>query len=223
MFKRLTPVGRPTMVRNILQVHSEATRDELLKGARWYGDAHAAAALIARETGVQVRTVAAVISALSPSNMWHRNVLDAAEYCKAWRDGLDRPSASTYGAQQRKAWNILHAERGSDLLSFFAARSYKTRAFFLSIAEPETTHGTVVVDGHTYNIACGVYQPLDRVPDLSKKGRYFPVAEAFVAAGIIADVTPQALQATCWLAWRRIYRYHQDDFHPIVTTKRYDA
>lgn len=219
-WKRLTPYGRVKMVRNVLGMFEQATEGERTYGEAWYRVAHNAADRIGRVNGVGTRTVAAVIAALSPSNEWQSNLVDAERYVQAHVGGMDRPGSRTYGPNQRKAWDILAAGPG-DLLRFFGPTAPKTRAFFLSIAEPNENHGTVVVDGHTYNIACGVYTSLSEVPDLGALGRYLPVSEAFCASAVIAGLTPQAMQATCWLTHRRLHLdVRADDFHPLITTSR---
>ena len=85
---------------------------DIASGIAWYDEAHDVASEIELETGVSVWTAAAVLAALSPSNKWERNILDAQNLCEAWSTGR-APSdvrCCTYNANKDKAWRILEGE-----------------------------------------------------------------------------------------------------------------
>ena len=203
--RNLLPTSNAKMRANIRTVWEAATPEERAMGARWYMDAHDHARNMARRYHVPFPTTVAVISALSPSNLWSQNLKDAAAFLEAFTRGdKDRPLAQTYGPNADKAWNILQ-DGEADPLGYFEGRAHKTRAFYLSILEPGRTQGIVVVDGHALNVALGRRVPLSEVPNLSAMGRYFPVSDAYVHVADDLGIVASTLQATTWLAWRRMH------------------
>jgi len=205
---------------NVLRIYAQATEGEREYGENWYPVAHKAAARIARTTGFTVRQIAGVLSALSPSNRWHQNIVDAERFAIAARDGKSQPSASTYPIGRAKAWDIL-TEVVEDPEEVFTATqtSMKTHAFFLSIAGPFSSVDLVVVDGHAWNIATNNRKPLGEVGTITPK-RYKEASRCYVRAAMQAGVTPQAMQATCWLAWRRLASPQTQLEDILLTTER---
>lgn len=215
---------RSQMVANVLAVYDQATEGEREYGEQWYRTAHAAAARIGRKHDVPARTVAAVISALSPSNKWHQNIVDAERFVEAYANGRryeqGEPGASTYPVGRHKAWDILHGMYDDVEDAFLTGTAKKTHAFFLSIARPLDNIYTVTVDGHMYNVARDERTPLSEVPDLNSAGRYEDVSDAVVEASAARGVTPQAMQATTWLVWRRLDNWQLGLGDMLLTTER---
>jgi hypothetical protein len=82
------------------------------------------------------------------------------------------------------------------------SRAPKTSAFFRLIRDGGNAHD-VCVDGHAYNIYAGVGRTLEDAGSLSA-GQYREAAEAYREAARRAGVEPHVMQATTWLAQRRI-------------------
>jgi hypothetical protein len=208
---------------NVRLMWDRSTEGEREYGERWYPVAHKAAARIGAVYGFHVRQVSAVISALSPSNQWHQNLVDAEAYCEqAARKAPPRrpPSASTYPVGRTKAWDILFGMYDDPEDAFLTGTAMKTHAFFKSIAEPFTNLDTVVIDGHAWNIACGKRQSLREAGSIGKR-KYEAAARCYIRTAIRVGVTPQAMQATCWIAWRRGNQYNLEfDDDLLLTTRR---
>ena len=201
-------------VRNILRVWARATEDERVDGATWYARAHAIARSHSDDTGHELTTCAAVLSAISPNNSWGTNVAQAREMLWSTSDDeLTAVSVSTYDAGL-KARKILRGELLAECgkttqrrtHAFCHGRAYsrapKTSAFFRLIRDGGNDYD-VCVDGHAYNIYAGVGRTLKDAGSLNA-GQYREAAEAYRAAAEIAGVPPHVMQATTWLAQRRI-------------------
>ncbi len=187
------------MVRNILATYYRASRADRAEGVQWYNTAHGIAVGFSRDYGVTLEVAAAVISLLSPSNKWSRNVADAERMLQAYRLGADMDSftVSTYSNNKMKAWDLLHGVR--DIETVYG-RGLKTQAFGATIASPTTTE-SVVIDGHAYHIAIAERGPISAVPRLSKKA-YRELEDVYRVAARRASVSPTVMQATTWVTWR---------------------
>ena len=188
------------MVRNILAVWDRAQPSQYLDGASWYQRAHDQAKEIARTSeGRTTLEVATVISILSPSNKWTRNIDDARNLIRAHDQGGDIQDVrvATYGPNKVKAWSYLGGEIDGEP---FSPRAQKTQAFALLISDPSLPH--VVVDGHATNIACGDRGPITSAARLTPK-RYLAVSDAYRHAAKAKSVSPHIMQATTWVVWRQ--------------------
>ena len=72
---------------NLRTWRSLASHKEVSAGSTWYDEANDIASSIERNSGVSVFNAAAVMAALSTSNKWERNILDAQNLCEAWSTG----------------------------------------------------------------------------------------------------------------------------------------
>lgn len=99
---------------NLRTWRSLASPKEVSAGSTWYDEANSIASNIERNSGVSVFNAAAVLAALSPSNKWERNILDAQNLCEAWSTGrsADSVRCCTYNANKAKAWRILEGDQG---------------------------------------------------------------------------------------------------------------
>lgn len=176
---------------NIMAAYERATDTQLAEGRAWYADASAVCRAIAERTDHSVATVAAVVSALSPRNKWARNVVDAAAYCEAARDGRPMPIACTYGANMRKAWAIATANDPSIL------SGRKVESFIANITGDWSR---VTVD--VWAIRCAT----DGASDAVKcEGEYRAVESAYQTVAAEVGLTPAELQAVCWVVVRSEY------------------
>jgi len=205
MINTTTTIG----VRNILAVYSLASKGEQIEGRDWYIRANRVAASIASEHGISTNKAAAVIAALSPSNRWSRNMVDAENLVRAFviggRDEAENVKCATYGKMKDKAIRILENEDGEWMIDTIL-KGQKITAFYRCIMGAVDT---VCVDGHAYCIWFGDRMVLADVPNIGKK-MYAEITSDYVeAARILTEAgTPMTcyeLQAVTWVAWRRLH------------------
>lgn len=180
-------------------------------GMCWYKDAHAYAVSLAHEFKVSVECAAEVIAALSPSNRWERNIVDARLCFEAVRDSEDTANevalsfkTGTYMLNKIKAVRIARGERG-------VLGGLKVQAFAECINNPATRQ-TVCVDGHARNIAMNERLVLKNSPRLTPKD-YNCIASAYIQAAKEINeemqhhlpVSPAQVQAVTWTTWRIIH------------------
>jgi hypothetical protein len=178
------------------------------------------------DSGHDLPICCAVVSAISPNNVWRNNVDQARAILMAVGDEVDSTPISTYDGG-RKAREILRGVREPRVgksterqrVAFTWAKAPKTAAFFVLLLDP-TDPEAVVVDGHAFNITRNERAPIDSVPQLAGR-RYTQAANAYRDAARILGTTPSAVQATTWLAWRRIHDTHLNGSDPDLSA--YDA
>ena len=189
-------------VNNILAVFNQATSQEITDGQLWYSDARQEAQQIADKHNLALSTVVAVIAALSPTNKWERNVIDADNICAAFVAGEYQESVKvcTYNTMRNKAWGIL-TEAVTDIDQLAAMlKGPKITDFFLCIMGQDTC----VIDGHAWGIANAERRNMQEVPNIGKRLRV-ALQEAYVQAGASVNMTAYEMQAITWVAWRRIH------------------
>jgi hypothetical protein len=140
--------------------------------------------------------VVGVIAALSPSNRWARNLVDAAVVLQGGA------KVATYGQQLQKAQRILGAVDTEEVIDILGA-GLKTRAFFWNILCP-AAQDHVTVDGHAVCIAAGKKGAIKRLPAITKT-QYSHLVGIYRGAARLAGVSPTTMQATTWVTWRRIH------------------
>lgn len=184
-------------VANVLSVYDNAFPNHVAYGATWYHDAHD----IAREIGgYRLQRAAGVISALSPMNKWDNNVAKARAFYAMGGNVVIDPITKKNGIGLSKSVEKANAiYSGIDALDVLTAD--KTRAFFLSIAEPDAIHAPVI-DRHAFDIAIGMRTNDAARSVLSRKGMYAAFAGIYILAAKARNVSPSVMQATTWVAWR---------------------
>ncbi len=212
---------RNTNVNNIKAVYQLATAEEIATGKVWYQTAYSAALIIAERHNVSTVVAIGVIAALSPRNRWSRNLIDAENLIEAYV--ADPESASelkvcTFGANKAKALRILESGNPAvelilDILSGPKLREFarciinslsgpKLREFATCIYDIQTDE--VCVDGHAYCIWNGGRTSLADVAYIGVKLRA-QIKEDYRDAASDLGLTPSALQAITWVAWRRLH------------------
>ena len=200
--------------REIVARFTLATTQEVQLGCDWYPSALKIAIRIATKYGLRVETVAGVISALSPSNKWERNVYDAEALIKVWRAGATRDEVldkdnpiikvCTYLGQKTKAWDLLTtSDPVVDIL-----KGVKTIEFFNCITNPALDD--VCIDGHAYSVWLGQRVTLKDVPNLSGKIRHtikqdYRDATTFINEELDEHYSPADIQAITWVTHKRIH------------------
>ena len=73
--------------KNILNVFDQVTPSELQHGLTWYEQAKVYGQVIADKYEIPLHISVGVIAALSPTNKWERNLIDAENMVKIFIDG----------------------------------------------------------------------------------------------------------------------------------------
>jgi hypothetical protein len=189
-------------VKNILAIYAQADQFEMAHGLNWYTDAKAAAFEIADKYEMPLSIVVGVIAALSPTNKWERNIVDAENLIECFINGgyMEDINVCTYKTMKEKAWNIM--VENNPLVDHIAKllNGPKITDFFWCILG----HDVCVIDGHAWCIANADRRTLQEVPNIGKKLRQ-ELQAAYSAAGASQGVTAYEMQAITWVAWKRIY------------------
>lgn len=178
--------------RRILSIYRSATPEDIREGMGWYDEARA----FAESLDTDVSRAAGVIAAVSPMLSWPRNMTVARALYAGQREGLCLPNSVTAASR------ILAGEHPLDVLN-----GPKVRAFYQNIMGQGES---VTLDRHAIDIAVG--RPLsddDRAFWLAATRRRL-LTSAYVNAARIAGISPAAMQAITWVAWRktRAVAYH---------------
>lgn len=218
--KELRLPTKRTGVARIIRTFAAATPEERADGRDWYGQARILAEELAAdwapETGADddaVKRAAAVIAVLSPRLAWSKNVeLAQLAYAQYYGSGLTKELYFVEGwpglkGNARKAFRILDGEEPEDVVS-----GEKVTPFFWTIYDPSDPRA-VVVDRHALDVVMGrVLTDAERGLLLGRKNAYAEVHEMYrKAAADLSDHpdseddfwTPAAVQAACWVSWRR--------------------
>ena len=198
----------PMSAENVAAVFALATAGERQVHATWYETARDAAIAIAAATGLELDTVVGVIAALSPTNKWERNLVDAENVCRTYV--ADPESAATvkvctYGNNLKKAIKVLECEELDEIPTILNGR--KITAFFHCIMGNQDT---VVIDGHAYSIWIGDRLTMKQVPSIGIK-LYRTIVADYVQATYIINarynltLKPYQVQSITWNAWKRIH------------------
>jgi hypothetical protein len=189
-------------VNNIMKVYEQATADEISHGMQWYSLAQQNARAIADHNEIPLRVAVGVIAALSPTNEWNQNLIDASNFCKTFVDGgyYEDVKASTYKKMWEKAWKILSTVPQSDNEVLAILNGPKISDFFLCILG----YDVCVIDGHAWCIANADRRRMQEVPNIGKKAR-LELQEAYARAAKKAGIKPYQMQAITWVAWKRIH------------------
>ena len=181
------------MVRNILNVYSQATQDEILRGSQLYPLAHSIVVEWAEHHQRSIANVASIIAALSPQLPWERTLIIADDVLHG-----NVPSiGGVLHANLRKAEQI-RDENLTNTLSVFK-QGPKVACFSVNLAGD---WNIVTVDTHAGQIACG---DMLSSPRLGRWREYVPFADAYVDAARRVDLLPATLQAITWVTWKRLY------------------
>jgi hypothetical protein len=184
---------KPT-ARNVTRAFRAASVEDRLAGQSWYATAREVAATLDPDNPARA---AAVIAVLSPRLSWRKNIEAAA-------DAYAGRPVRTLASNAAKAAAILAGTEPDDVV-----KGPKVRAFWRVISDPSDPR-SVVVDRHAVAVAVGrtvTDAEIGRL--LGRRGGLDTVTLAYQRAARILSremgvpLTPSAVQATCWLYWRR--------------------
>ena len=190
--------------RKIKAVYELATIVEQQDGITWYLAAESICHTLSDEYNVPVFVAAGVVAALSPRNRWERNVQDAESLIAAYlAGGVDQAAATkvcTFGKNKQKAIAILSLSCPSDADVKAILSGPKMIEFYQCILGQDD----VCIDGHAYCIWAGGRTSLADVPSIGVKLRR-EIKDDYRRTAADLGLTPSALQAITWVAWRRIH------------------
>ena len=188
--------------RNILACFKQATQSEIDHGLTWYDDAKADAQSMADKYELPLHIVVGVIAALSPTNRWERNLIDADNMLGVFTSGgyVESCTPCTYKTMRDKAWSILSSTPHDADAVAFILKGPKITDFFYCIMG----HDVCVIDGHAWCIANNDRRTLQEVPNIGKKLRA-ELQECYRRAAKKHGITAYQMQAATWVAWKRIH------------------
>ena len=195
-----------TNVDNIKAVYQLATLTEQQDGITWYPKALQIARTLGERHNITTLQAIGVIAALSPRNRWERNVEDADRLIAAYITGGPEQAmltkVCTFTSNKTKAIKVLGLSYAADFSAVLEILSGpKLREFAACIwgVLPD-----VCIDGHAFCIWAANRTGLKDVPAIGVKLRREIKADYQTAADDLG-LTPSALQAITWCAWRRIH------------------
>jgi len=190
-------------VQNILDVYNQHTRDEYMAGVSWYTDAEAKCQAIADKHELPLHIVVGVVAALSPTNKWERNLVDADNMCETFVSGgyVEDTAPCTYKKMRDKAWTILveMPEYAIDVEPIL--KGPKITDFFWCILGQVDV---CVIDGHAWCIANADRRTMQEVPFIGVQKRR-DLQNAYATAAEECGLTAHQMQAITWVTWKRIH------------------
>ena len=188
---------------NIAKVFKQATQEEVQHGLTWYADALKECQDMADCHRLPLAIVVGVVAALSPTNRWQRNLVDAHYMCKAFVNGgyVEDTAPCTYKTMRDKAWKILSdgvTQDADDIAK--TLNGPKITDFFWCIMGQDVC----VIDGHAWCIANADRRTMQEVPSIGKKLRK-ELQAAYSKAGKRHGMTAFEMQAATWVTWKRIH------------------
>ena len=188
---------------NITKVLKQSTQAEFAHGLTWYADALKECQDMADCHRLPLAIVVGVVAALSPTNRWQRNLVDAHYMCKSFVNGgyVEDTAPCTYKTMRDKAWKILSdgvTQDADDIAK--TLNGPKITDFFWCIMGKDVC----VIDGHAWCIANADRRTMQEVPSIGKKLRK-ELQAAYSKAGKRHGMTAFEMQAATWVTWKRIH------------------
>lgn len=181
--------GTAKIVNRIVATYRQATPEQRADGANWYAEGEGIINSLAEQSGMSRKTVAAVISHLSPQTTWARNVWGATSLI------LTGKARGCLGANIDRALNaILASYLTGDALG--TLNGPKTRRFALNLLGDRDA---VTVDVWALRVALGKGAD-ERV--LGRVGVYDAIEHCYRLAAKRLGVDPTDVQATTWIVVR---------------------
>ena len=196
---------------NVLSVFHRIPAEILTEGVTWYrresAEIAAQAAEIAAGFSVALadarRALVYAVAVVSPKTTWEQNVpLGVAVVSAVLRSApLDGIGATGRDKAAEIAGAVFAGKTDAEIRAGFFATSPKTWAFLTCLVNPAHPDA-VCIDGHAYNLATFVVQPITKTPTLTARGRYAKLANAYRRAASAVGLLPLEMQAATWHAWR---------------------
>lgn len=181
----------------IRRVFDHASEDELQKGIEWYRAAGNMCLQMYQSHPERIQTPAhgaGIVAALSPRNSWRENIE---------RANLLIDTGETYGLGYvvRDARAILEGLDPYDVLFDPARSNFKVRAFFLNMAEADTS-SAVTIDRHGWAMIFDDRSIGDLILRYSAD-QYDWASDMFRCVAKEVEMPAHEVQAVTWLVWRK--------------------
>lgn len=177
--------------RAILAIFDSATDAQKLSGALWYQNARQECEMLASEFGISAIQACGIVAALSPNLRWDRNI-------RAARAILNGENSEAYPANEYKARRILAGDSVESVLFAHKTSGLKVQAFYSNILN-SGMDSVVTIDGHAFNAAYGLLQPVKHANVTVVQNR--TLQRAYIVAARMRGITGPEMQATVWCAW----------------------
>jgi hypothetical protein len=192
--KKLTDKEQNEITNKLLDIYSKASTKQIKEGHTWYFKANLSAKTIKSKLAlsginISLSKIVGVISALSPSNKWHRNLLDAEMLLN---NPLHETKVCTYNLNKLKAFDIMGSNIENEI--YLTLGGLKTKSFYKNILNPITSK-EVTIDLWMYRSA-GLKQ-LD--------SNYKFIANSVRIIAEKNNVLPHQVQAVIWIVLRSSY------------------
>jgi len=172
------------------------TAQSIASGMTWYPAANKVAGAIGTLAGFSdyeaTKVGAGVLSALSPTIEWGRNIEIAILL-------VTEGTRKTYGLQCDKAMQILEGMEPMDVLG---DRAPKTKAFYQAIIDPNNDYSPPVIDRHAVAIYMGRAVSEKELRLLESTPVWNRVQNAYLRASKQVGMNHHILQAQTWCQWR---------------------
>lgn len=178
--------------RNLRRLYARATPADIREGLAWYPTAQAGCLTWSRAFGVDARTIACVIAAISPQCEWTSNLRIAFELLS----GRTTVTGGALRANVHKARRIL-ADRATTIDGYFKDAP-KVAPFAACLSG---VHG-VVIDGHAAQAAMNVP---GRTFAVRPGVMYRTFVDCYTDVARSLNLRPCDFQAIIWCAWKRRY------------------
>ena len=193
------------MILNITSVYNAATAEEKNVGIVWYSYAHNQLKDMAVAYNFSFDAVVDATAAISPGIRWQSNIKGIEILCDSIAN--NRPLSAIVGvAGYRrnidKACAILLADmRNEPFRHILSGPKVTAFADNMRLGDDDVK---VTIDVHAYSIAMGERFTVSNIPHISPSVRNAMVNAYRHVAGIYG-ISPKALQAVTWVAWKRIH------------------
>jgi len=189
---------------NITSVYNLATADEKNFGSLWYSHAHYQLKDIATQYNLSFDAVVDATAALSPGIRWSSNIRGIELLVHAVTNGTYSTVTGIAGYRRNidKAASILFADINNSPFRHILSGP-KVTAFADNIRNVDIDD-KVTVDVHAYSVAMGERYTISDMPHISASVR-IAMIEAYREVAAMIGVSPKAIQAVTWVAWRRIH------------------
>lgn len=185
---------------NIIGVLEQATEQEIEDGRDWYHQALSFSCEQAKSFKIPVKTVTAVISAISPESKWALNMERTIEIL----DKQEQAIVTTYDQNKSKALKFLYGSLVPDI-SYGLDYWPKTGAFYQNIQYPKQAN-RVTLDRHSLRIAHGYYLTAqESIYYGNTRAKYTKTEQVYKSLASRLGYLPNQLQAITWLTYRRIF------------------
>jgi hypothetical protein len=186
------------MVKNILYVWSTASPEDMQEGMNWYAEAYNECERIANKYSLELETVVALVSVISPSLMWGGNITMPEKIIDLWERNIPVDEWQGFACWPK---NLAKAEAilNGDLT---VMQGKKVTAFYLNILGDTER---VTIDRWSIRVALDDPKLNGDAIVPSGKAAYNALADAYHEVASIVGQSAPDVQAVTWTIFRNKY------------------